>query len=47
MVSVPPFIQASRSSGTLGVQSNRSAAFTFEVVRSKQAAMSFWPSVTK
>jgi len=42
-----PLIQASRRSATLGVQSNFSAAFTVDVVRSKQAAMSFWPSVTK
>ena len=47
MVSVPPLIQALRNSGTFGSQSKRSAAFTREVVRSKQAAMSFWPSVTK
>ena len=47
MLRTPPFCQARDSSCEFGFQSNFSAALTCDVVRSKQTAMSFWPSVTK
>jgi hypothetical protein len=43
----PPSCQARDSTREFGFQSNFNAALTREVVRSKQAAMSFCPSVTK
>jgi hypothetical protein len=43
----PPFCQQSDRLLELPTQSNFSAAMTRDVLRSKQAAMSFCPSVTK
>jgi hypothetical protein len=47
ILSTPPFCQPSARLRTFGTQSYLSAAITREVRRSKHAAMSFCPSVTK